>query len=267
MKVPYLTHSVGGVSYGKNDYVYVRPPDVELVGDGDDMRFWVAHILEIRATSTSRVYALIAWMYRPDELLSAHMGTETPTSGRRWYHGKHELVASNHLEVLDVNSMAGHATVAQWFEDDDDNTQHAFYWRQTFNIMSKCLSVCIYPYKQGNRVLIFNWQQRIRKYCICENYYNPDFILVACPNEGCRLWMHEECIAKNAKATTYNALPANSENNRRLNGSNINGLPTWRPHDHVTTKKNGSSVGITDSTTKTTTTGNLYCLKCSTALG
>lgn len=66
-------------------------------------------------------------MYRPDELPRARMGTEAPTSSRRWYHGKHELVASNHLDIVDVNSMAGHATVAQWFEDDDDNSLHGFY--------------------------------------------------------------------------------------------------------------------------------------------
>ncbi|KFY27453.1 hypothetical protein V491_00906 [Pseudogymnoascus sp. VKM F-3775] len=238
-----IGYTIGGVSYGKNDYVYVRPPDLELLGDDDDMRFWVAYILEIRATNTSRAYALVVWMYRPDELPRARMGTEAPTSGRRWYHGKHELVASNHLDIVDVNSMAGHATVAQWFEDDDDNTHHGFYWRQTFNIISRSLS-------------------SIRKYCICDDYYNPDLILLACPNKNCRLWMHEECIAKNSKATTYNDLPARSEDIIRRKGQ-----PTWRPHDHFTRKKSGSNVGTTDSTKKTPMTENLYCLKCSTALG
>ena len=124
------------------------------VRSDDDVKFWVARILEIRVTSTSSVYALIAWMYWPDELPDAHMGTEKNMSGRRWYHGTHELVASNHLDVLDVNSMAGHAPVAQCFEDDDDSIQDGLYWRQTFNISSGVLSVCINLYKQRNRVLI-----------------------------------------------------------------------------------------------------------------
>ncbi|KAL5346612.1 hypothetical protein ACLOAV_008319 [Pseudogymnoascus australis] len=140
-----IEYNVGDVSYKKNDYVYVR--------SDDDINFWVAHILETRETSTSRVYALVAWMYWPDELPDAHMGTEKNMSGRRWYHGTRELVASNHLDVLDVNSMAGHAPVAQCFEDDDDTIQDGLYWRQTFNISSGVLSVCIYLYKQRNRVL------------------------------------------------------------------------------------------------------------------
>ncbi|KFZ24926.1 hypothetical protein V502_00603 [Pseudogymnoascus sp. VKM F-4520 (FW-2644)] len=227
---------VGGVSYRKNDYVYVRP---ELVGDDDNRRFWFAHILEMRAKCASRVYALIAWMYWPDELRGAHMGAETPKSGRRWYHGKHELVASNHLDVLDVTSMAGHAPVAQWFEDDDDNTQDGFYWRQTFKIMSRGLS-------------------SIRKYCICENYYNPDLTLVACPNEECRLWMHEGCIATNSKTKAYHALTANSEEMERHKGSNINGLSVCRPHNRFTRKNDGNEVRITDSRTKKTATENLH---------
>lgn len=81
-------------------------------------------------------------MYRPDELLDAHMEAETPKSGRHWYHGKHELVASNHLDVVDITSMAGPASVAQWVEDDDDSTQEGYYWRQTFNVKSGGLSVC-----------------------------------------------------------------------------------------------------------------------------
>lgn len=66
-------------------------------------------------------------MYQPDELPRARIGTEAPTSGRRWYHRKHKLVASNHLNIVDVNSIAGHVTVAQWFKDNDNNTHHRFY--------------------------------------------------------------------------------------------------------------------------------------------
>ncbi|KFY24515.1 hypothetical protein V491_02127 [Pseudogymnoascus sp. VKM F-3775] len=238
----YMECDVGGVCYRNNDYVHVRPPD------DNNSKFWVARILEMRAKDAYHIYAPIAWMYWPDQLVNAHMGPEAPKSGGRWYHGKHEVIASNHLDVVDIASMAGHATVAQWFEDDDDNTHHGFYWRQTFNVMTGALS-------------------SIRKYCICDDYYNPDLILVACPNKKCQLWMHKECIAENSKATSYNALPANSEDITRRKRSNINGQPTGRLHDHFTRKKNGSSVGITDSTIKSATTENLYCLKCSTPLG
>ncbi|OBT60141.1 hypothetical protein VE03_10214 [Pseudogymnoascus sp. 23342-1-I1] len=125
----------------RNDYVYVRPPDLELVGDDDNRKFWVAHILEIPAKCAGHVYALIAWMYWPGHLVEAHMAAETPKSGRCWYHGKQELVASNHLDILGVKSMAGHASVAQWLEDDDDKIQGGLYWRQTLDSRSGILSI------------------------------------------------------------------------------------------------------------------------------
>lgn len=130
------------MDYRKNDLVYVRPPDLKLDGNEDERKFWVAQILEIRAKDPRHVYALVAWLYWPDELVNVRVGTEAPKSGRRWYHGKHELVASNHLDIEDVTSMAGHAPVAQWLEEDDDKIQEGLYWRQTYDIMTGKLSVC-----------------------------------------------------------------------------------------------------------------------------
>ncbi|KFX99928.1 hypothetical protein V490_01579 [Pseudogymnoascus sp. VKM F-3557] len=238
----YTEYNVSGVDYRKNDYVHVRPPD------DNNRKFWVAHILEIRAEDACHIYALIAWMYWPDQLVNAHMAPEAPGSGRRWYHGKHELIASNHLDVVDITSMAGPASVAQWVEDDDDSTQEGYYWRQTFNVKSGVLS-------------------SIRKYCICDDYYNPDYTLLACPNEECRLWMHEGCIAINFKTKVYNALPANLEKQKHM-GSTIKCLSAYRQsHNRFTGKNNGDKVHVRDSSTKKTATENLYCLKCSTVLG
>lgn len=61
-------------------------------------------------------------------------------SGKRTYHGSHELLASNWMEVLDVLTFAGKADVQHWPEE-DDNLQSKLYWRQTYNRNTGELSV------------------------------------------------------------------------------------------------------------------------------
>ena len=82
-------------------------------------------------------------MYLPEELPPPGIkqkDMESRDSGKRTYHGGHELVASNYMEVLDVLSFAGKADVYHWLEE-DDNLSHKLYWRQTFNRKTQALSV------------------------------------------------------------------------------------------------------------------------------
>jgi hypothetical protein len=84
-------------------------------------------------------------MYWPEELpppRTKASDTVNTTSGQRKYHGSHELIASNYMEVLDVLSFAGKADVFQW-DEEDDNLQHKLYWRQTFCRETQELSVSI----------------------------------------------------------------------------------------------------------------------------
>lgn len=39
-------------------------------------------------------------------------------------------------------SVTSQATVRQWFEENDEEIQHALYWRQAFDVRSYELSVC-----------------------------------------------------------------------------------------------------------------------------
>lgn len=57
---------------------------------------WVARILEIRAADEHHVYARVYWMYSPDELPSNTLDGKKTVHGRQPYHGKNELIASNH---------------------------------------------------------------------------------------------------------------------------------------------------------------------------
>ena len=82
-------------------------------------------------------------MYWPDELPPPKKPAPdqvSPHGGKRTYHGSHELVASNYMEVLDVLSFAGKAEVGHWLEE-DDNLIHKLYWRQTFCRETQDLSV------------------------------------------------------------------------------------------------------------------------------
>jgi hypothetical protein len=81
-------------------------------------------------------------MYWPEELPAPGIKAkdmESRDSGKRTYHGGHELIASNYMEVLDVLSFAGKADVFHWLEE-DDNLNHKLYWRQTFNRQTQALS-------------------------------------------------------------------------------------------------------------------------------
>ena len=52
------------------------------------------------------------------------------------------------------------------------------------------------------------WSQQLRKACICDDFSNPDKLLLQCSNEECKLWLHEDCIIKHAleKATARTSI-------------------------------------------------------------
>ena len=69
-------------------------------GDGESSLqttdYWVARILEVRASDELHVYARIYWMYSPDELPPGTSDGKKMIAGRQPYHGQNELIASNH---------------------------------------------------------------------------------------------------------------------------------------------------------------------------
>ena len=97
----------------------------------DDKQFWIARVLEVRASSPSAVYLRVYWMYWPTEL----------PSGQDYYHGKSELVASNHMEIIDAMTVSGMAEVSHLIEEDEAPVATGLYWRQKFDFRTKKLSV------------------------------------------------------------------------------------------------------------------------------
>ncbi|KAF5700183.1 hypothetical protein FMUND_14426 [Fusarium mundagurra] len=65
---------------------------------------WVARILEIRASDEHHVYARVYWMYWPDELPPGTVDCKKTVKGRQPYHGVDELIASNHMDIINVAS-------------------------------------------------------------------------------------------------------------------------------------------------------------------
>ncbi|KAH6986726.1 hypothetical protein EDB80DRAFT_731905, partial [Ilyonectria destructans] len=107
--------------------------------------------------------------------------------GRQPYHGQKELIASNHMDIINVVSVTMPATVNQWIESDDDKIQDALYWRQAFDCRNLQLS-------------------SVEVLCKCETPANPDRMMVGCTSTPCGKWMHEECLNYDVLMRVYGQL-------------------------------------------------------------
>ena len=92
-----------------------------------------ARILEIRARDAKNVYVRLYWLYTPEQL----------PSGRQPHHGKDELIATNHMEIIDAQRVLEpiaivdlKQTVESWH-----GSNQGMYWRQTYHVLTKELSV------------------------------------------------------------------------------------------------------------------------------
>ncbi|KAL2132849.1 hypothetical protein VTI74DRAFT_3223 [Chaetomium olivicolor] len=194
----YNSFVLNGTKYGSEGFIYVaNDTSIErqkAVNNNEPLQLrrrshddWVARILEIRASDEHHVYARVYWMYWPDELPpGTHDGKKT-IQGRQPYHGMSELIASNHMDIINVVSVTSQATVKQWFEENDEEVQNALYWRQAFDVRTYELS-------------------SVELVCSCNTPGNPDKMLIGCTTESCKKWMHEQCILDDALRATYKRL-------------------------------------------------------------
>ncbi|KAH7417119.1 hypothetical protein BKA64DRAFT_636499 [Cadophora sp. MPI-SDFR-AT-0126] len=194
----YNNFIIQGEVYKNNQFVFVRgedtPPDKDNT-EGRPKDFWVARILQVRAKNAQHVYALITWMYWAEELPAPPVKAAdqvSKDSGRRTYHGSHELIASNYMEVLDVLSFAGKADVYHWLEE-DDNVQSKLFWRQTYNRKNQELS-------------------QLRKHCLCSGYFNPEVTMYICDNPACKVWFHENHLIDDYLIKTYKRVVGDGTN-------------------------------------------------------
>ncbi|KAK6330185.1 hypothetical protein TWF730_004681 [Orbilia blumenaviensis] len=162
--------SFGGFSivkaeFKRGDIVEIKRP--RETGDPNEKKEWIARVLDVRASDKHHVYLRIAWFYWPEDL----------PMGRQEYHGRNEVIESNHPDIIVALSVNCLADIKEWDEDDEEAVFDGLYYRQQFDYISQQLTT---P----------------KKICVCEEYYNPDTRLVNCPQ--CKIWMHEQCITEDA---------------------------------------------------------------------
>ncbi|RYC79921.1 hypothetical protein BFJ63_vAg17195 [Fusarium oxysporum f. sp. narcissi] len=93
-----------GVKYFREDFVFVANERTieqqKAQGDRKHIQksneYWVAFILEIRASDDDHVYARVYWMYWPEDLPRGTHDGNKKVQSRQPYHGANEVIASNH---------------------------------------------------------------------------------------------------------------------------------------------------------------------------
>ncbi|KAF2026039.1 hypothetical protein EK21DRAFT_37599, partial [Setomelanomma holmii] len=145
----------------------------------------IAKVLEVRAGDASHVYLRVYYMYRPHEL----------PGGRQPHHGDSEVIASNHMDIVEALAVLDKAEVVHWNEDPDESTwplRDQLFWRQTYDVSKPV----------GSQL------SKLRPFCIDKAPCNPDEPLINCPS--CKGWLHARCLEEQAvkEALNNNKLPA-----------------------------------------------------------
>ena len=132
----WLINTVADNKFSLGSHVYVshpnspkNPSDYKFVASEEQKEpdFWVAKVLEVRASDQQHVYLRVFWLYWPDEL----------PGGREKYHGQNEVVMSNHMDIIDAMTVSGAADVRLWHEKDEDEELPSLFFRQFYNVSAK----------------------------------------------------------------------------------------------------------------------------------
>ncbi|KJZ68668.1 hypothetical protein HIM_11940 [Hirsutella minnesotensis 3608] len=141
----YRSFVLNGVKYYTGDFVLIANDKTvkRQEAANDDLRdennpdladYWVAKILEIRALDESHVYARVYWMYSPDELPENIFVNEQLKSGCSAPSYRHnELIASNHMDIINVVSVAMRTVVHHRIGLDDGVVPDELHWRQALD--------------------------------------------------------------------------------------------------------------------------------------
>jgi hypothetical protein len=117
-------------TFAVNDTVFIKSSEDEDPDPDAPIKGWVARVLEVRAGDEQHVYLRIYWLYRPEDL----------PGGRRDYHGRNELIASNDMQIIDAMTVNAKANVRHWVELEDKSEVFPgdqLFWRQTYNLRPK----------------------------------------------------------------------------------------------------------------------------------
>ena len=166
----YKKFTVAERTYKIGDCVFVKSPDNP---DQD----WKAQVHEVRAADEHHVYLRVTWLETPTDFAKS-INRESEFT----YHGRHELIPSNWMDVIDAMSVNGDLNIVHWDEADDNAKMpgpEEYFWRQTYSYDTKTLS-------------------SVRKICKCKQPHNPDKLIINCSNKSCGKWLHAACLAQAA---------------------------------------------------------------------
>ncbi|KIX99022.1 uncharacterized protein Z520_05483 [Fonsecaea multimorphosa CBS 102226] len=171
------------VTYTAGQFVYVNrhmpppPAPPENASSAEKLKYdkenlWVGVVSEFKALDRETVYVRLFWLYWPEEL----------PMGRQPYHGRKELVMSNQVDIIEAQALTWGAEVSYWDESDDSNKTELGerYWRQTYDINKG---------RTNPRAL-----SKLRKFCVCGGYDNPERDMYQCREADCLMWNHEDCL-------------------------------------------------------------------------
>ncbi|KAJ9615850.1 hypothetical protein H2200_001927 [Cladophialophora chaetospira] len=172
-----VIYSAGHIVYVNRNFPVPAAPSADASEEEklafDKENLWCGVVEEFRAASQEKVYVRLFWLYWPEEL----------PMGRQPYHGKRELVLSNHVDIIEAQSIACHADISHWDENDDSNKTvlSERFWRQTYDLTKRSGSS-------------HNALSKLRKFCVCGGYDTPELDMYQCHKVGCGMWNHHACL-------------------------------------------------------------------------
>ncbi|KAI4091018.1 MAG: hypothetical protein LQ348_003507 [Seirophora lacunosa] len=151
----------------------------------------VARILEVRGADPKNVWLRLYWLYRPEEI----------PSGRKDHHGKNELIATSHMEIVDALQVTSPVQVRRLEEEKEEEEGHlpaaaaatekdSLYFRQTYDFVTQEIS--------DTALTVQEKIKAPRTTCICNHPINPDrsALLIRCTNPACRALLHPTCLQR-----------------------------------------------------------------------
>ncbi|KAF2422385.1 hypothetical protein EJ08DRAFT_653169 [Tothia fuscella] len=98
--------------------------------DGQNKRSELVQIVDIRGANPSHVYVQVHFYFRADHANSYSSALRDQLTG-----SEREVVATNHVQIVEARRLAGLADVMHWTEGTERPTQdHEWFWRQILNV-------------------------------------------------------------------------------------------------------------------------------------
>jgi hypothetical protein len=166
----YRRFTMNGEEFQAGQMVFVKKSEEDITEGPDAIQHWLAKILEIRGGDPSHVYLRVFWAYRPEDV----------PGGRQAHHGDSELIVSNHMDIIEAETVESSADVVYWDDDPSSLSLYAdqLFFRQSYDITKRT----------GSQF------SKLKTYCVDKKPCNPDELIIQCPH--CSEWLHSACLKK-----------------------------------------------------------------------